>query len=139
MFSVQCSVWGQFSGEFHAFRGGCNRDWNPTTAKFSGRHSLEGSKFDAGVAARSAEVRKFSVGKRRAEVGRGGSAMDGRKRAGSTELGRAASKAAKRGLAKRRDPSVVWSVMAGGSAARVHTPDETCDSAQHVRPPLRNQ
>jgi len=63
----------------------------------------------------SAVVRNFSVGKRRAAFVRGGNAMDGRKRAGSTALGRAASKAVKRGLAKRRDPSVALSVMAGGT------------------------
>ncbi len=79
----------------------------------------------AAVIGRSAVVRNFSVGKRRAAVVRGGKAMDGRKRAGSTALGRAASKAVKRGLAKRRDPSVVLSVMAGGT--------------KNDLPPLRNQ
>ncbi len=51
---------------------------------------------------RSAEVRKFSAGKRRAEFVRGGKAMDGMKRAGSTPLGREASRTAKRGFANRR-------------------------------------
>ena len=51
---------------------------------------------------RSAEVRKFSLGKRRAVLTRGGKAMDGRKRAGNTALGRAASNAILRGLGNRR-------------------------------------
>ena len=70
---------------------------------------------------RSAEVRKFSVGKRRAVCTRGGNAMDGRKRAGSTALGRAASKPAKRGFAKRRVSFMVMTFMAGGIAARAQT------------------
>jgi len=61
---------------------------------------------------RSAEVRKFSVGKRRAEFVRGGKAMDGVKRAGSTPLGRDVSKAAKRGFAKRRFSFVAVFVIA---------------------------
>ncbi len=93
----------------------------------------------AEVIGRSAVVRNFSVGKRRAAVVRGGKAMDGRKRAGSTALGRAASKTVKRGLAKRRDPSVVWSVMAGGYAARVHTPDDSYDMTKNDLRPLHNQ
>ena len=88
---------------------------------------------------RSAEVRKFSVGKRRADFVRGGNAMDGRKRAGITALGREASKPAKRGLANKRGSSAVWSVMAGGSAARAHTSDDSYDKAKNVLPPLRNQ
>ena len=67
----------------------------------------------AEVIGRSAEVRKFSVGKRRAGCTRGGSAMDGRKRAGSTALGRAASKASKRGFANRRTSFMVMTFMAG--------------------------
>ena len=68
-------------------------------------------------------MRKFSVGKRRAVLVRGGNAMDGRKRAGITALGRSASKAAKRGFANRRTSLWVISFMAGLNAARVHTPD----------------
>lgn len=93
----------------------------------------------AEVIGRSAEVRQCFVGKRRALFVRGVNAMDGRKRAGITALGRAASKPAKRGLAKRRDPSVVWSVMAGGSAARVRTPDDSYDMTKNNLRPLRNQ
>ena len=70
---------------------------------------------------RSAEVRKFSVGKRRAVCTRGGKAMDGRKRAGSTALGRAASKPAKGGFANRRTSFMIMSFMAGGIAARAQT------------------
>jgi hypothetical protein len=47
--------------------------------------------------------------------------MDGRKRAGSTVLGRAASKPAKRGFAKRRVSLMVMTFMAGGIAARAQT------------------
>ena len=70
---------------------------------------------------RSAEVRKFSVGKRRAVLVRGGNAMDGRKRAGITALGRAASKPAKGGFANRRTSFIIMSFMAGGIAARAQT------------------
>jgi hypothetical protein len=67
---------------------------------------------------RSAEVRQCFVGKRRALFVRGGNAMDGRKRAGITALGRAASKPAKRGFANRRVAFIVMTFMAGGIAAR---------------------
>ena len=72
---------------------------------------------------RSAEVRKFSVGKRRAEFVRGGKAMDGIKRAGMAALGRAVSNAAQRGLAKRRVSFMAGFVISCFIAARVHTPD----------------
>ena len=70
---------------------------------------------------RSAEVRKFSVGKRRAVLVRGGNAMDGRKRAGITALGRAPSKPAKRGFANMRTSFIVMTFMAGLVAARAQT------------------
>lgn len=63
---------------------------------------------------RSADVRKFSVGKRRAVCTRGGKAMDGRKRAGSTALGREASKATLCGLANRRASFIELLVIACG-------------------------
>ena len=72
---------------------------------------------------RSAEVRKFSVGKRRAEFVRGGKAMDGKKRAGMTALGRAPSNASQRGLANRRGSFMAVFVITCFIAARVHTPD----------------
>lgn len=65
--------------------------------------------------------------------------MDGRKRAGITALGRAASKPAKRGFANRQAAFIVMSFMAGFIAARVHTPDQKhpCDAAKNgQRKPL---
>jgi hypothetical protein len=72
---------------------------------------------------RSAELTKFSVGKRRAECVRGGRAMDGIKRAGMTPLGREQSKAAKRGLANKRFSFIAVFVITSFIATRVHTPD----------------
>ena len=69
---------------------------------------------------RSAEVRKFSTGKRRAEFVRGGKAMDGRKRAGSKPLGREASRTAKRGFANRRTSLMVVSLMVCFRGCRAH-------------------
>jgi hypothetical protein len=78
---------------------------------------------------RSAEVRKFSVGKRRAEFVRGGKAMDGMKRAGMTALGRAASNASKRGLAKKRFSFMAVFVITNLVAAHVQNPGRNvpCD------------
>jgi len=73
---------------------------------------------------RSAELRKFSVGKRRGEFVRGGKAMDGMKRAGMTALGRAPSNASKRGLANKRLSFMAVFVINGFIAARVQTPDQ---------------
>ncbi len=70
-------------------------------------------------------MRKFSVGKRRAEFVRGGKAMDGMKRAGSTPLGRDDSKAAKRGFANKRFSFMAVFVITSFIAAPVQTPDET--------------
>jgi hypothetical protein len=69
-------------------------------------------------------MRKFSVGKRRAEFVRGGKAMDGVKRAGITPLGREQSKAAKRAFAKRRFSFMAVFVITCFIAARAQTPDE---------------
>jgi hypothetical protein len=67
---------------------------------------------------------------RRAELTREGKAMDGRKRAGSTPLGREELKAAQRGFAKRRFSCMVVSVMSVIIAARVPTPEQTTRATQ---------
>lgn len=85
---------------------------------------------------RSAELRKFSVGKRRAACTRGGKAMDGRKRAGITALGRAASNAILRGLANRRASFIELLVSACGllRIAQAHRRSEhPCDADQNKR------
>ena len=92
---------------------------------------------------RSAEVRKFSVGKRRAVCTRGGKAMDGRKRAGSTALGRAASNATLRGLAKMRVSFIELLVIASCllRIAQAHRGSEhLCDEAKNGqrKPQIQN-
>jgi hypothetical protein len=82
-------------------------------------------------------VRKFSVGKRRAELVRGGKAMDGVKRAGITPLGREQSKAAKRGFAKRRFSFMAVCVITWFIAARVQTPEQTFRATQAEKRALR--
>jgi len=84
---------------------------------------------------RSAELRKFSVGKRRGEFVRGGKAMDGMKRAGMTALGRAPSNASKRGLANKRLSFMAVFVINSFIAARVQTPDgeTSCATRRKVR------
>ena len=110
-----------------------------SSVQFIGWHSPGGSKFDAGVAGRAPQCENFPLGKRRAGFGRGGKAMDGRKRAGSMTLGREASRTAKRGFANRRTSLVVVSFMAGCNAARVHTSNYVCDMTKNDLRPLRNQ
>ena len=90
---------------------------------------------------RSAVVRNFSVGKRRAAFVRGGNAMDGRKRAGRTQLGRDVSKAGQRGFAKMRFSFMVALVIKRLSATRVHSPVRKITSgwAENGRVPSRNQ
>ncbi len=57
---------------------------------------------------------------------RGGKAIDGMKRAGSTPLGRDDSKAAKRGFANKRFSFMAVFVIPSFIAAHVQTADKMC-------------